>query len=227
MKPITEKLLAAPAYPVITAHSGCEGTAPNSIEHVRAAIASGAEMLEIDIRPSGDTLYLSHDEKECYDGCPTLAECFALVAETPDLCVNCDVKITGLTAPVTALAAEYGLAHRIVFTGYIGDGELPALAATDADWWLSLWRSDRNAEQVEDACARYRALGGLWRIINLDHRMMTDELCRIAAEAGCPLSVWTVDKEEDIRRMMAFGVRNITTRRPLLALAIRRELFGV
>ena len=30
---------------LITAHSGCEGTAPNSIDHILAAIYSGAEMI--------------------------------------------------------------------------------------------------------------------------------------------------------------------------------------
>ena len=35
---------------LITAHSGCEGTAPNSLDHILAAIDSGAEMIEVDIR---------------------------------------------------------------------------------------------------------------------------------------------------------------------------------
>ena len=32
---------------VITAHSGCEKTAPNSREHILAAIASGAEIIVV------------------------------------------------------------------------------------------------------------------------------------------------------------------------------------
>ena len=35
---------------IITAHSGCEGTAPNSMDHILTALSCGAEMLEI----SGD-----------------------------------------------------------------------------------------------------------------------------------------------------------------------------
>ena len=50
---------------IITAHSGCEKTPENSREHILAAIASGAEMIEVDVRQAEDgTLYLSHDVPE-------------------------------------------------------------------------------------------------------------------------------------------------------------------
>ena len=35
---------------IITAHSGCEGTAPNSMDHILTALSCGSEMLEIDVR---------------------------------------------------------------------------------------------------------------------------------------------------------------------------------
>ena len=45
---------------VITAHSACEGTLPNSREHVLAAIASGAEMIDVDVRMDDNgALYMS------------------------------------------------------------------------------------------------------------------------------------------------------------------------
>ena len=37
---------------VITAHSGCENTSPNSREHIAEAIKSDAEMIEVDVRRS-------------------------------------------------------------------------------------------------------------------------------------------------------------------------------
>lgn len=229
MKPITERLFANNKnkfYPVITAHSGCEGTPDNSIEHIKTAITSGAEMLEIDINRHDGILYLTHNPKEDYSGCPTFEQCLALVAPT-EMCINCDVKTFGLTADVMALAAGYQMESRIVFTGSVADDELSALNETKGDWWLSLWHSDHEPEDLADACAKYRQMEDLYRIINLDHGMVNDDVCRTAHEAGYHLSVWTVNKEEMIRRMMEYGVWNITTRKPLLALKIRRELFGV
>lgn len=136
------------------------------------------------------------------------------------------MKTTGLTGDVCRLAAEYGIEERIVFTGSVGEEELSALEKSPADWWLSLWRSDREAGQLADACAFYKDTNDLYRVINLDHRMVNDRLLETVNANGYGLSVWTVNHEEDIRRMMAAGVMNITTRQPKLALAIRKELFG-
>ena len=232
MKSITQNLYArrgdAPFYPVITAHSGCEKTPDNSIEHIRTALASGAEMFEIDVNEHDGVLYLTHNPLENYSGCPTLAECFAITAEHPAMCINCDVKTFGLTAPVIELAKKYGMESRILFTGSVGADELPNLNASAADWWLSLWHSDHEPEDLADACRTYREMNGLYRIINLDHGMVNERVLRTMEETGCTLSVWTVSSEEALRRVMNTGVvANITTRTPLLALRIRKEIYGI
>jgi len=229
MKKITSDLFAGgkrPEIPVITAHSGCEGTPDNSIEHIQAAIASGTEMLEIDIRKYDGVLYLTHDESADLGSCATLARCFELVAPHDGLCINCDVKTFGLTADVCRLARQYGMEDRIVFTGSVAEDELAALKGSAADWWLSLWRSDHEAEDLSAACAAYAAMDDLYRIINLDGRMVNDTLLAETESKGYALSVWTINREEDIRNAMTAGVANITTRRPKLALSIRKELFG-
>ena len=59
-------------YTYITAHTGCEGTPWNSVEHIEAALASGAEVVEIDIQNDGERLYLSHDALEDSSGRPEL-----------------------------------------------------------------------------------------------------------------------------------------------------------
>lgn len=227
MKPITQRLFSrsAPFYPVITAHSGCEGTPDNSLEHIRAAISSGAEMLEIDINRHDGVLYLTHNPQTDYSACPTFEQCLTLVAPT-DMCMNCDVKTVGLTADVMTLAAKYQMESRIVFTGSVGEEELPALNDTRGDWWLSLWHSDHEPEDLVNACEKYHRLNDLYRLINLDHTMVNEQVCRTVHDAGYRLSVWTVNREEMIRRMMEYGVWNITTRQPLLALRLRREIYG-
>lgn len=232
MKPITETLYTrrgnAPFCPVITAHSGCEKTPDNSIEHIQAALASGAEMFEIDVREYNGVLYLTHNEVPDYADCPTLAKCFELASKHPSICINCDAKTFGLTASVIDLAKQYGMDSRILFTGSVGDDEIPHLNETASDWWLSLWHSDHEPEDLANACDTYRKLNDTYRIINLDNGMVNERVLRTAAENGYGLSVWTVSNEEDLRRAMGTGViANITTRTPLLALRIRKEIYGI
>ena len=62
VKRYTPAEVLAKGKTIITAHSGCEKTPPNSREHILAAIATGAEYIEIDVRYDGEQLYLSHDE---------------------------------------------------------------------------------------------------------------------------------------------------------------------
>ncbi len=232
MKPITQQIYARrkdiPFYPVITAHSGCEKTPDNSIEHIKTALASGAEMFEIDINECDGTLYLTHDPRADYTNTPTLAKCFELASAHPSICINCDVKSFGLTESVIELAKKYGMESRILFTGSVAPEELPGLNASASDWWLSLWCSAHEPEDLAGACETYRKLNGLYQIVNLDQKMVNDRVIRTMQETGHTLSIWTVNKEEDLYRLMQTGVTaNITTRIPLAALRIRKEIFGI
>ena len=100
MKRYTPNEVLAQGKTIITAHSGCENTPPNSREHILAAIASGAEMIEVDVRMVNGELRLSHDVPENADACVTLRECFSLVAPAENLHMNIDVKTEGLLEPV-------------------------------------------------------------------------------------------------------------------------------
>lgn len=56
--------------------------------------------------------------------------------------------------------------------------------------------------------------------------MVNDELLNYVRQNGYNFTVWTVDEDEDLKRMMSLGLVNITTKRPLRALEIRRQLLG-
>ena len=47
-----------------------------------------------------------------------------------------------------------------------------------------------------------------------------------AASIGVSFSCWTANNEAEIRRLLALGVYNITTRLPVLALGLREEMQG-
>lgn len=227
MKPVT-KSLSERNYPIITAHSGCEGTPDNSLEHIRAAIASGAECLEIDVHEYNGTLYLTHDEKGSYNGCPTLADCCALVAADDRIFLQCDCKAFGLVRACRDLAESFGIAHRVLVAGSVGDDELPELDGSETDRWLGMWRSDHEAEELVENCEKLRASGGKYRVVNVDKNMANDFMLEKIREYDLFLSVWTVNNEADLRRFLAMPeIKNITTRKPSLALKLRHEICGI
>ena len=204
---------------VITAHSGCEQTPPNSREHILAAIASGSEMIEFDVRMVNGELLLSHDEPEDPGACVTLRECFSLVAPEENLHMNIDVKTEGLLAPVMAMAKEFPLEGRIIFTGACNDDRALALSL-GADMWRSMW----PGMEIADGIADNKKDGSPF--LNVAYCMITEENNRELIENGLAFSAWTVDKEYFLRLFLRMGVANITTRNPVLAMKLRREIQG-
>lgn len=70
--------------------------------------------MEVDVRRGADgILYLGHDAVE--DNAPALRQVFEMTAARPAIRVNCDLKEAGMESAVYALAAECGLAGRIIF----------------------------------------------------------------------------------------------------------------
>ena len=217
----------------ITAHSACEGTAPNSREHILAAIASGAEFIEIDVRYDGEQLYLSHDEPEDPSKCVRFDTMLSLVAPYPTLFVNCDVKTEGLLELVIDAAKRYGMAHRILFTGQC-NGEGEKIETLGGYLWHSLWRLKNadteegikalNEAQIRDAVEFCKQTNCPY--INLDKRIVTEENLDFVQKNGLNYSVWTPGEEDLLRFLLQKRVANITTREPLLALRLRDEIQG-
>jgi len=206
---------------IITAHSACEGTLPNSREHIRAAIESGAEMIEVDVRRAPDGhLYLAHDVPQDISACPTLDELFEQVAPQENLCMNLDVKTEGLIEDVMTLAARFDLQQRIVFTGACNADR--ALAnALGGEMWRSVW----DKALLNAGIADNRADGS--PLLNVYFGMISEEAERELRADGGTFSAWTVDREADIRRFLQMGIGNITTRQPVLAMRLRREIQGI
>ncbi|MFC4905277.1 glycerophosphodiester phosphodiesterase [Kocuria oceani] len=54
-------------------------------------------------------------------------------------------------------------------------------------------------------------------------RVLTPRLLRAAQQAGLRVDVWTIDREEDMRRLLAWGVDGVMTDRPDLLSRVVRE----
>ena len=207
---------------VITAHAGCEGTPQNSLENILAAIDSGAEMMEIDVRADGDRIYLYHDAHEDPASCVSFETFMSILSDVPGLRVNCDVKHEGLVRPIMEIARRYGQEWRILFTGACNDDG--ALARElGADLWVGIWGGD-PATVFADHAEKYAHYPDL--VLNVDNVLITDENAADLKARGVGLSGWTISNEESLRRFLKMGLTNITTRTPKLALALRDEIQG-
>ena len=228
MKRYSPILLRKANMTTVTAHSGCEGTAPNSREHILAAIASGAEYIEIDVRYDGEELYLWHDKAENSTDCLRFDTLLRLVAPYPTLFINCDIKEDGILSLAIEAARRYGMDHRILFTGCVSH-RYAECEALGADLWYNLHKlkeadAEETAKQLRDTVARCKEIG--CRCINSDKRLVSAESIAYVKENGLNFSVWTADSEDLIRFLLEQRVANITTRKPALALRLRDEIQG-
>ena len=218
--------------PLITSHTGADGTPDNSLEYVRYALTTNADTLEVDIRPIEDgTLAISHDEAGL-DAAP-LAEVFALVAAHPSMKVNCDLKIAGLEEQVFRLADAYGLSGRLIYSGTVDAGlySRSELLRGNVEVYLNveeyvpdLYRNYRDIPDFElQVAARMTEVchANDIRMINIHQWLVTRRLIEVLAKEGIGVSAWTVNEPAELEWFLRRGVANITTRSLRQALALR------
>ena len=205
----------------VTAHTGCEGTADNSLEAIKKGYDSGADIVEFDLRftESGDPV-LSHDA----DGknCVALKEAFELVAKCENLKVNVDCKTVENIAVVPKFAQECGIADRFFYTGI----ETEKVAAVQknspgVEYYLNTkvrkWR--RNSEKYIRSLVKLIKDNGAVGI-NIRFTNASKKMVEIFHEEGLLVSVWTVNKEKDMHKVLPLGCDNITTRQPSMLIGI-------
>ena len=213
--------------PMITAHSGCSGTPANSMEYIRKACTFPIAALELDIRrhPRGELL-LTHDP---IADAPLvrLEDAFAYLSDR-EICINCDLKEYGLEADIMEAARRNGIAHdRIIFTGSITNARTflqenkDACVMINPEELLPGFYTDIRVDKKQTMLALLAVCKESgYSVINIDHRVIDDELYRMCYDAGIVVSAWTADREEDIRHLFEKHVLNITTNYPELALEI-------
>jgi len=202
---------------LITAHAGAEGSRPNSESSLSQLKSLGADILEVDVRLYRGSPVLAHDKADA-QALP-LKEALALLMDAPSLNVNLDVKEPGIAMKAYEAAVSAGFAGRFLFTGDVSREEAFSLRRLSAPLWFNEYLLDE--EERADPFAAIARLGS--PVLNISKGRLTDSLL---AHRAAALSVWTVDEEETLARLLKAGVRNITTRAPILALRLRADIQG-
>jgi len=197
---------------LLTAHSGCEGTRPNSLDHLKAAMAGGADFVEVDVRLDGGRLVLGHDAGESQP--LGLDEAWAVVATAG---VNLDVKEGQVLAPLAGFLRRRGvLPGQAIVTGcdeaWAGRWRrlmptipvlLNVLSGPEVQETTSAWELRLVAQAL-----RCGAPG-----LNADYRLVTPGMRSWTRRAGLSLFAWTVNTSDDWRVLRDLGVDGLTTDR--------------
>ena len=198
-----------------TAHTGCMNTPENSLESIEIAVASGADIVEFDLNftAEGEPV-LAHDAPK--GGEVTLDEAFKKVSEYNDIKVNVDIKSTLALEKVKPLAEKYGILDRIFYTGVDDDfvdavrtygGDIPYYLNVDVE--PERKQSDEYLNSLVDKVKESGAIG-----INFNKGNATKALVDKFHSNGLLVSIWTVNSETEIYRILSYAPDNITSRNP-------------
>lgn len=207
--------LALPGNFTYTAHTGCCGTEDNSLEAIKAGVENGAQIVEFDLYFNDkNEAVLSHDEPK--GGEVTLDEAFKLVAEYENLQVNVDVKKCVQLRTVYTLAQKYGIEKRIFFTGIeLENVETVKKECPEVPYYLNYsvkGAKGHTPEYLSELVKIVKESGAVG--INFNKDSASKELVDTFHNNGLLVSVWTVNEEEDMFKILYFAPDNITTRNP-------------
>lgn len=209
------QLLELPEKFTVTAHTGCMDTKENSIEAIEAGAQNGAQIVEFDLNfNENNEPILSHNDPK--GGEVTLEEAFKKVAEYDGIQVNVDLKSCAALEKIKDTAEQCGVLDRIFFTG-VGDNFLEAVqeAKLGIPYYLNVnvdAKQNTDTQYLNSLVQKVKDSGAIG--INFNKDNASADLVKIFHENGLLVSIWTVDKDRDMQKILAFAPDNITTRRP-------------
>lgn len=197
----------------ITAHAGCMDTRMDSIESIEAGIEFGADIIEIDLNVGKDNnLILSHDIPKEEIEYPKFKMVLEMMKNQKDILLNADVKNPAMLRWLKNVISEYELLDRVFLTGLtlqdiISNKEF----LNGLHYFVNIGISDLGNIKLEKLLNELENLNVLG--ININHGLVTSELVAACKERKMITSVWTVDNEEDMKKIIGFNVNSITTKR--------------
>ncbi len=205
----------------VTAHTGCEGTEENSLEFLQKALNLGVEVIEFDVSFDADGKpVLAHDTPK--GGEVELSQAFSVISANPDVKVNVDIKETTALDKIEEYALEYGVLDQIFFTGVNDDFVKAVQEQTEnIPYYLNVSvkkRKATDAAYLKEICDKVKESGAVG--INFNYKGATKELVDYFHNEGLLVSIWTVDGESDMHRILTFAPDNITTRNPVKLKAV-------
>ena len=225
----------------------------NTLVAIRRAIETGADMVEIDVTMTADGhVILLHDETldRTTDGLgvptemtldeiqrldagswfspefageriPTLTKALEMVKDR--ILINVEIKseavVHGVVPQVAALINEHGMIDQVVVSSFSPEA-LRLMKVTDpAVVTASLFNKELHAGR--DPLEILQEVGA--RGYNISAKRVTEAVIERCHRHDIPVSVYTVNEPEEMRRLMEMGVDAVFTDSPDLMLLVREE----
>ncbi len=198
----------------VTAHTGCEGTADNSIESIKVG-CENADIIEIDLSfTKKNEPVLAHDTIK--EDAVTIDEAFALFAKYENVKMNIDCKTVENLKAVYESALKYGIENRIFYTGIeINKTGVAKRDTPKVPYYLNktfprfkLLKKSYIDSVIEDV-KKSDAIG-----INTSYRACTKKLVDRFRDEGLSVSLYTCNSKSAMIKALKMGPDNITTRNP-------------
>ena len=160
------------------------------------------------------TAVLSHDKPQGDE--VTLDEAFKLISTYEDVKVNVDVKVCKTLYIVWEFAEKYNISNRIFFTGIkLEDVETVKKECPDVPYYLNydvLKERKQTEEYLNELVEIVEKCGAVG--INFNKDSATKDLVDTFHKNNLLVSIWTVNEEKDMYKILYFAPDNITTRNP-------------
>jgi glycerophosphoryl diester phosphodiesterase len=202
----------------VTAQAGSLGTRPNTRESFILALSHSVDFLEANIRFGiNGRIYLSHEILSTRDQAEAMQFSELLQIASGDSFVRLHLNMKEFTNMhhLENQIKDAGLTGRVFLTGVPLDQmqylfhDAPTLPAyLNAIPTLSQQYIPAACDNLIHQIRNSGAIG-----LNTNFRCVTELLLQEIIESELLLSVWAVDQERDMRRMLAMPVNNIITRR--------------
>lgn len=223
--------------PLVIAHRGDSSHAlENSLAAFRRALDLGVDMIELDVRKSRDgALYVMHDketgrtadrnidiEKSASadisrvrlrngEPIPALEDAFKLVAGKAG--INIEIKSAGAGAALSRFLFYYRYAGYVMVSSF-KEREVLSARGVNLDLPVSLIFDTFFPHHV----SAYRAKG--YSYISLRRTTVTEKLVTACHKHGIKVYVWTVDDEEEMSKLISWGVEGIYTNQPAVLMKL-------
>ena len=200
----------------ITAHSGCNGTEPNSIESLQVGYKSGAQILELDLYFDANGIpYLSHRKLRGNE--IKLEEAFKFLANRLSIKANIDIKRVDNMPSVLHLITLYNLSDRVFFTG-VEEKFVKSVrnGCPGIPYYLNYkpnFFKINSQQYINELVKIVKESGAIG--INMRHYFLSEKLVKTFHEEGLFVSVWTVNSRFYMQRAIYYGPDNITTKKPI------------
>lgn len=200
----------------VTCHSGALFTADNTVHSVKTAVEWGAQVVEFDVsfRPSG-TPVIIHASAPAENEGVLLKDALAVVAESNTCKINLDIKSMANLGAVDELVKLYGLEKRVFYTGVFPDWVENVRSNSSIPYYLNynVTKEDvADAETIQSIADLANKLGAIG--INSNFKEANEDFVNLIRKNGLLVSLWTVNKITDMKKVLNLRPDNITTRHP-------------